>query len=112
MVYEIRNYHFEPTLLEQYKAWAKSEAIPHLSQRMDVVGFWVNTQDAPQVNGEPQDSLGSANVTWIIRWSDLARRNDVWDGLAEPTWQAIVSHVPGGRTSYRRIEVKFADALV
>jgi len=31
MIYEIRNYHFRPDLIDAYKAWAKAEAIPHLA---------------------------------------------------------------------------------
>lgn len=113
MIFEIRNYHFNPDLLEAYKAWAKAEAIPHLAQHMEVVGFWVNTSDAPEIRGEPQDALGSANVTWIIHWRDLAQRNDVWPRvLASPAWRDIFSRVPGGATSYRRREAKFAEALV
>ena len=27
MIYEIRNYHFRPDLIDAYKAWAKAEAI-------------------------------------------------------------------------------------
>jgi hypothetical protein len=33
MIYEIRNYHFRPDLIDAYKAWAKAEAIPHLASR-------------------------------------------------------------------------------
>ncbi|HLZ83434.1 MAG TPA: hypothetical protein VKQ54_07680 [Caulobacteraceae bacterium] len=113
MIYEIRNYHFKPELLEAYKHWAKTRAVPHLSKELDVVGFWANNADAPEVNGEPHDKLGVANVTWIIRWKDLAQRNDVLPRvLASPAWEEIFSHVPGGRSSYLRIEAKFADALV
>ena len=39
MIYEIRNYHFRPDLIDAYKAWAKAEAIPHLVSQLDVVGF-------------------------------------------------------------------------
>jgi len=72
MIYEIRNYHFRPDLIDAYKAWAKAEAIPHLASQLDVLGFWINSKDAHEVNGAPQDHLGTANVTWIIRWRDLA----------------------------------------
>jgi len=39
MIYEIRNYHFRPDLIDAYKAWAKAEAIPHLAPQLDVLGF-------------------------------------------------------------------------
>jgi hypothetical protein len=47
MIYEIRNYHFRPDLIDAYKAWAKAEAIPHLVSQLDVVGFWINSKDTP-----------------------------------------------------------------
>ena len=111
-MFEIRNYHFKPELLEQYKDWAKTRAVPHLGRELDIVGFWANGADAPEVTGEPHDGLGVANVTWIIRWRDLAQRNEVLPRiLASPEWGEIFSHVPGGPASYLRIEAKFADAL-
>ncbi len=113
MIYEIRNYHFRPDLFEQYQAWAKAAAVPLLARELDLVGFWVTGGDAPEVMGEPQDKLGVANVTWIIRWRDLAQRNeDLPRVLASPEWEAIFADVPGGRASYLRIEAKFAEALV
>ena len=112
MLFEIRNYHFNPALFAAYKEWAKAEAIPYLSRKLDVVGFWFSTNDAPEINGEPQDTLGSANVTWIIRWRDLTDRNDVRSRVfSSPEWQDIFSRVPGGRASYLRTEAKFAESL-
>src|SRR6266511_5190754 len=112
MLFEIRNYHFDPDLFKAYKAWATAEAIPYLSQKLDVVGFWFKTNDPPEIGGEPQDKLGSANVTWIIRWRDLIHRNDVLPRLLSgPEWQDIRSRVPGGRASYFRTEAKFAESL-
>ena len=49
MIYEIRNYHFRPDLIDAYKAWAKNDAMPYLGTQMDVVGFWVNSNDPPEV---------------------------------------------------------------
>ena len=112
VMYEIRNYHFKPELLSQYRQWAKTKAVPHLSKELDVLGFWVNSEDPSEVTGEAQDKLGSANVTWIIRWRDLAHRNEVLPGvLGSPEWEAIFADVPGGRSSYLRIENKFAESL-
>jgi hypothetical protein len=111
-MYEIRNYHFRPDLFEPYKAWAKTEAMPYLATQMDVVGFWVATSDTPEIIGAKLDHLGTANVTWIIRWRDLAQRNDVWNRvLASPEWGDIFSRVPEGLPSYLRIEAKFTEAM-
>ncbi len=113
MLYEIRNYHFKPELIEEYKAWAKNHAIPYLGSKMDVIGFWVNTADAPEVGGAPQDALGVANVTWIIKWRDLAQRQVDWPAAIKgPQWESVIANVPGGMTSYLRLESKFAEALI
>jgi hypothetical protein len=113
MLFEIRQYHFKRELFEGYKKWAKNEAIPHLAKKLDVVGFWVNTPDEVEVRGEPQDALGSANVTWIVRWDDLAQRNAVLPGvLSSPEWTELFTRVPGGIDSYLRRESKFAESLL
>jgi hypothetical protein len=84
MTYEIRNYHFRRDLIDAYKAWAKNEAIPHLASHLDVLGFWINSKDAPEVNGAPQDHLGTANVTWIIRWRDRPTQRSAAADSVEP----------------------------
>jgi hypothetical protein len=113
MIYEIRNYHFRPDLIEDYKTWARTKAVPHLASVIDVVGFWVSTDDPPEVVGAPMDAMGSANVTWIIRWRDLAQRNEEWPkAISGPAWEAVFAEVPGGGASYLRLEAKFAEALV
>lgn len=113
MLFEIWQYHFSPDLFEAYKAWAKTAAVPHLAQHLDVLGFWVSTDDQPEVRGEPHDNFGSANVTWIVRWRDLAHRNEMLPGvLSSPAWAEIFSRVPGGIDSYLRRESKFAESLL
>ena len=113
MIYEVRNYHFRPDLLDAYKSWAKTKAIPFLGKKMEVVGFWTNTAEPPEIAGEPLDKLGSANITWVIRWRDLDHRNrDLHAALNSPEWAEIFSHVPGGPSSYLRTEAKFTEALL
>ncbi len=112
MLYEIRNYHFNPDLFEDYKAWAKSEATPFLKDKLDIVGFWVESGIPAELNGEPLDALGSANITWIIRWQDMAQRESEFEAtLTGPEWVDIFSRVPGGIDSYRRREAKFFEEL-
>jgi hypothetical protein len=111
MIFEIRNYHFEPSLMQQYKQWAVAEALPYIRERVDVVGFWVNTDEPPEVGGKALDELGSATVTWIIRWQDMTRRNEVMGKVFRtPEWQEIMKHNPGVE-HYHRIEAKFAEQL-
>lgn len=111
-MYEIRNYYFKPELFEAYKAWAKSKALPYLKRELDLIGFWTNLPDAPQVNGQPMDDLGSANITWILQWQDLATRNEVMGKVfATPEWAEIFKDVPGGISSYLRMEAKFTEQI-
>ena len=112
MIYEIRNYHFKPDLLDDYRAWAERDAIPYLSSKMDIVGFWITTSDEPELLGAPLDELGIANVTWVIRWPSLEERHQRMPAaLSGPDWDDVFSRVPGGADSYLRLEAKFAEAL-
>ena len=47
MIHEIRNYHYEPKLMKEYKEWATKLALPYIRKNMDLVGFWVNVDEAP-----------------------------------------------------------------
>jgi len=109
-IYEIRNYHFEPTLAAEYRIWARDLATPHLRAHFDVVGFWVNTDIPPEISGKPLGELGSANVTWIIRWESKQQRDEQSEAVySSPEWQEIFAKVPGGSASYLRIEAKFSQ---
>jgi hypothetical protein len=113
MLYEIRNYHFKPERFEEYKVWAREQALPFLTQELDLVGFWANTSAQPDVTGAPMDELGSANLTWIIRWPDRATRDARMDEVfTGDAWGEIFANVPGGMESYLRLEAKFAEALI
>ena len=111
MIYEIRNYHFDPARFEEYKAWATDKALPFLAKELDLVGFWAG--DDAEVTGTPMDDMGSANLTWIIRWPDRATRDarmeEVFTGAA---WGEIFEDVPGGMESYKRMEAKFTENLL
>lgn len=111
MIFEIRNYHYEPSLIEDYRAWARDRALPYIRANLDLVGFWVNIDEAPQVNGKPLDELGSATVTWIIRWDAMQARHEVMEKVfATDEWREIMKHNPGTE-NYHRTEAKFAEAL-
>ena len=57
------------------------------------------------------DELGSATVTWIIRWDDMAKRNDTMSkAFASGEWQEIMKENPG-QENYLRTEAKFAESL-
>lgn len=70
MIYEIRNYHFDPALFSAYKTWAVNEAIPHLAAKLDLVGFWVNTSDSPEVLGQPLEDR-HAHIHYTLGDTDL-----------------------------------------
>lgn len=68
-VYEIRNYHYDPSKFDAFSKWFIHDAAPFLNVNFDVVGIWIGAVDTPVITGtDPMRlSLGSANVTWIIR---------------------------------------------
>ena len=111
MVYEIRNYHYEPSRIEEYRAWAAERAVPYIKDNMDLVGFWINLDEPVEVNGKPQDDLGTATVTWIIRWDDVETRNRVMPKVfGSDAWREIMAANPG-QENYHRTESKFAEAI-
>ena len=112
MIHEIRNYYYEPKLFAQYRDWAKNDAIAYLRQHLNVVGFWLNNDSPSEVRGVELDQLGSANVTWIIGWNDMAQRSDTLARVfATPEWNAIFAKSPAGLAGYLRMESKFTEAI-
>lgn len=112
MIYEIRNYHYEPSLMTEYRAWVQQRALPYLAEHLDLVGFWATAAEPAEVKGKPLDDLGSATITWIIRWPDLAVRHETMGKVfAAEEWAEIMQTNPG-REHYHRVEVRYADALL
>ena len=111
MIHEIRNYHYAPNLMKEYRQWATKLALPYIRKNMDLVGFWVRTDEPAQIGGKPLDELGSATVTWIIRWDDMAVRNEVMSKVfGSSEWREIMKENPG-QENYLRTEAKFTEAL-
>jgi len=111
-IYEIRNYHFDPDLYEEYTEMASGEYISYLQEHLDVVGFFVDSDIPAEVRGAPLDELGSANVTWIIRWNSKEERDSkLPEVFGASEWREIFADVPGGLASYLRVESRFVEAL-
>ena len=110
-MYEIRNYHINPKVFAAYVNWARNIATPYLRAKLNVLGFWVNSEPAPEVNGTIDDPLGSANVTWIIRWQDMDERREKFAEVFTNStqWDEIFAKVPGGNDTYLRRETKFTE---
>ncbi len=68
-----------------------------LRKELDVIGFWIDEGEFEEIEGtDPINSpIGSANVTWIIRWEDKATRDarmeEVFSG---EEWQTLWAHHP------------------
>ena len=112
-MFEIRNYHYDPAKWEAYKEWAINDAVPFLKANLDIVGFWIDNGDAPEIGGsDPMElKLGSANVTWVIRWASMEARDEghkkVFLGEG---WQEVWARHPDAN-GYLQMEAKFADEL-
>jgi len=114
MLYEIRNYHFDPELFEEYKKWSRELALPYVKTVMDVVGFWVKNDISVEYGGAlpKNDDYVPSNVTWVIRWKDKEHREKVFNEFRDlEEWNRIRAKVPGGQKSYFREEAKFAEAI-
>jgi hypothetical protein len=113
VIYEIRDYHYRRDLISAYREWAEL-AVPVLRKHLDVVGFWVDGGErAPEISGtSPQKSpIGSANVSWVIRWPSLAARDAAMKTVfAGPDWQAVWARHPDAN-GYLQTSSRFMDAL-
>ena len=112
MIHEIRHYHYRTDIFEDYLVWAE-KAVPVLRAHMDILGFWVDQGIAPEITGsQPIDSpIGSANVTWIIRWPDMeTRRAGFAAAIASDDWKAVWAEHPdpGG---YLQMSGRFMRAM-
>ena len=112
MIFEIRNYYFEPTRLADYRRWAEGRALEYLRAHLDVVGFWITGDVQGEIRGAPMDELGSSNVTWIIRWPDIETRHETMAAvLSADEWRTIFADGHPGREHYLRTEIKYAEEL-
>lgn len=105
---EIRDYHYRPERMAEYRAWAQ-DAVPVLADLLDLVGFWIDSGHEPEIMGsEPMNlPLGSANVTWMIRWADMAEREAGWEALWDDVrWQREWERHPGF-DDYLHMSVRF-----
>ena len=113
MLYEIRNYHYDPSKYEAYMRWAKKDALPFLKANLDLVGMWVPSGDPPEFMGvDPIPSQhGAPNVTWIIRWDSMEHRNQGHQDLfGGQEWQDIWSRHPDSN-GYLHVQITFAEAI-
>ncbi len=113
MIFEVRDYHFRPDLLDAYKRWGE-EAVPVLREQMDVVGFWIDDVGAaPEIKGsDPINSpIGEANVCWVIRWPDKATRDArLPEVFASAAWKDVWSRHPDPK-GYLQASSRFMSAV-
>ena len=97
MIYEIRDYHYRRDLFDAYVKWAE-DAVVVLRDKLDLVGFWVDEgeYETEVAGSDPQtSSIGTANVTWIIRWESKAQRDDMMKtAFAGDAWEAVMAKHP------------------
>ena len=113
MIFEVRDYHYRRDIFGAYKEWAM-EATQVLSHHLDVVGFWIDEGELdPEIEGtDPIDSaIGSANVTWIIRWQDKATRDARMDEVfSGEDWRTIWARHPDPN-GYLQSSARFMKAV-
>lgn len=113
MIYEIRDYHYRPDIFDAYRKWA-TDAVVVLRHRLDVVGFWIDDgANAPEITGTSPiaSPIGSANVTWIIRWESKAARDVAMkSAFAGEDWAAVWSRHPDPN-GYLQMSARFMSAM-
>ncbi len=90
MLYELRSYWIEPTLLEDYLDWANEQALPVLQGEhgFRLIGFW----RVAAAEGSDDDP---PNVTWMLAWRDREEREAQWAmARASAGWARINEHRP------------------
>lgn len=113
MFVEIRNYHYDPSKFEAYRQWALHDAVPFLKANFDVVDFWLDNGEAPELTGKDPMSLkhGSANVTWIIRWESMNQRIESHKAVFQSDgWREIWAKHPDPN-GYLQLEARFAESV-
>ncbi len=112
MIYEIRDYHYEPDRLDQYRVWAQ-EAVEFLGERFELLGWWLDAGIPERIMGsDPMEPKhGPANVTWILVWEDMEHREREWEALWEdPAWMETWGRHPGFE-GYLHMSVRFMDRV-
>ncbi|RZV50420.1 MAG: hypothetical protein EX270_11485 [Pseudomonadales bacterium] len=112
MIFEVRNYHIDPVVFDEYKEWMNAEPLAYLKKNLDIVGFWLGTNVEPEIKGVPHGDLGFANVTWIIRWVNMEQRNKVLpEVIGTSEWAELFARAPGKGERHLRIESRFMEML-
>ncbi|NNE96944.1 MAG: hypothetical protein HKN24_13040 [Acidimicrobiales bacterium] len=109
---EIRDYHFAGDL-GAYQTWWQ-DALPVIGAHMEIIGVWVDSGEPPRISGSsPMElPLGSANVTWMIRWPDMEAREQGWAALGEdPAWIECADRHPGF-DDYLHMSVRFCTPVM
>ena len=109
---EVRDYHFAPDRMGDYRTWAV-EAGEYLRSRWDVSGFWLDSGVPTRIMGADPMELrhGHANVTWVIRWPDIDARERAWEALWEdPEWNDLWERHPGFN-GYLHMSVRFLEEV-
>jgi hypothetical protein len=108
MIYELRHYWIEPSVLQTYIDWVNAKAQPLQREKFGfrVVGFW---QVAGQDDGGTVDP-DSPNIIWMAAWENRDERDQVWTTLrASPEWAAIRVGIPNFHR--RPPKIKFLTGL-
>jgi len=104
-MFEIRNCYYKPELVEAYKQWARARTLLCLKRELDLICFWTNLPEAAQITGKAMDDLGPVNSTGNLQWPDMATHDDTMTKVfATPEWNETFKPVPGGISSYLRME--------
>ena len=111
-IYEIRDYTIESEWFDAYKEWAKDIAAPWLKENFEVIDFWMDEGEPPEVSGSNPivSANGQPNVTWIIKWNSRETREREFPlTMSSDEWKEIWAKHPN-ENAYLHLNVRFMEA--
>ena len=111
-IVEIRDYTIEADRFAEYKEWANALAAPWLKANLDVIDFWMDDGEEPEVTGSSPvvSPNGQPNVCWIIRWPNRAVRDvELPEVIGRQEWQDIWAKHPCA-DAYLHMNARFMKA--
>ena len=111
-IYEIRDYTIESEWFGAYKEWAKDIAAPWLKENLEVIDFWMDEGELPEVSGSNPivSPNGQPNVTWIIKWDSRETREKEFPAtMSSVEWKEIWAKHPN-ENAYLHLNVRFMEA--
>ena len=125
MIYEIRNYHYEPTRMTEYRAWATDratqprDACPTSASTSTCLAFGCQRTSLPRSTASPWTNSAPPRSPGFSAGPTSPPATNASRSCSTPTKFSLAKSVPlkaimadnPGLENYHRMEAKFTEAL-